>query len=48
MFRPRETGCDGHVHIYGYCDKLRPNGLKLSAGNYRMWLYSENSYVQTR
>ena len=24
MFRLRETGCDGHVHIYGYCDRLRP------------------------
>ena len=24
------------------------NGLKLSAENYRMWLYRENSYVQTR
>ena len=24
MFHLRETGCNGHVHIYGYCDKLRP------------------------
>ena len=51
MFRLREKGCDSHVHIYGYCDKLRPEShvkrfeakrVKLS-----MWLYSENSYIQT-
>ena len=27
MFRLRETGCDGHVHLYGYCDRLRPESL---------------------